>query len=148
MWGAWFAGWSLALENDVSDSAAAGRTPALTDVGLATTAILMSQWVQTDPRVLAGANFGGLVGAGLAALFTAMFTTDGDAIIKANLGGTAVGLALGGVLAWVAISDDRPVKTAGKVGTWHAPAWLRWPFDAVLAAPHAGPTGKLDGVVV
>ncbi len=153
VWGAWFAGWSLALENDVSDTAAAGRMLALTDLGLVASAVLMSPWVDTDPRVLAGANFGGLCGAGLAALFTAMFTTDGDAIIKANLGGSAVGLALGGLLARVAIADDKPVKAArsGR-GTGKAvasgPSWLKWPFDAVMAAPHAGADGKVSGVLV
>ncbi|MBM4342138.1 MAG: HEAT repeat domain-containing protein [Deltaproteobacteria bacterium] len=151
VWGAWFAGWTLALENDTSDTASAGRMLLLTDLGLATTALLMSPVVDADPRVLAGANFGGLCGAGLAALFTAMFTTDSDAIIKANLGGSAVGLALGGLLARVAISDDKPVKAARQGsggGAWKLPGWVRWPFDAVMAAPHAGADGKLSGVVV
>lgn len=149
IWGAWFAGWSLALQGDVSTAEAGGRILALTDVGFAASALLMSPLVDLDQRVMAGANFGGMAGAGLAALFTAMFTNNDDAIIKANLGGTAAGLVIGGVLASVAISDDKPAaKVARAAAGSDLPTWLRWPFDAVTAVPHADPNGKVDGVLL
>jgi hypothetical protein len=149
IWGAWFAGWSLALESDTTIHSAGGRMLALTDLGLAASAVLMSPLVELDPRVMAGANFGGIAGAGLASLFTAMFSTDGNAVIKANLGGSAVGLVLGGVLASVAISDDKPDATKKLASTSPSlPNWLRWPFDTVTAVPYSDPTGKVDGVML
>ncbi len=149
IWGAWFAGWSLALESGDSMTEAGGRMLVLTDLGFAASAVLMSPLVDLDQRIMAGANFGGMAGAGLAALFTAMFSNDSDAIIQANLGGTAVGLVLGGVLASIAISDDKPAgaSTASSFGP-DLPQWLHWPFDAVAAVPHSDPTGKVDGVLL
>ena len=128
---------------------AGGRMLVLTDLGFAASAVLMSPLVDLDQRIMAGANFGGMAGAGLAALFTAMFSNDSDAIIQANLGGTAVGLVLGGVLASIAISDDKPAgaSTASSFGP-DLPQWLHWPFDAVAAVPHSDPTGKVDGVLL
>jgi hypothetical protein len=56
---------------------------------------------------------------------------------------------LGGVLASVAISDDKPDATKKLASTSPSlPNWLRWPFDAVTAVPYSDPTGKVDGVML
>ncbi|MSQ85017.1 MAG: hypothetical protein EXR77_19440 [Myxococcales bacterium] len=145
VWGAWFAGWTLALQDNVTGTEVAVSFLLATDAGIATTAVLMSSWVDIDPRVMAGANFGGLAGASLGALFLAMAGADGDTIIKANLVGSALGLVGGGLAmrSFYAGSDVRTAKTG-----WSAPRWLRWPFDAVAATPHVGVGGKVDGMVV
>lgn len=149
IWGAWFAGWSLALQDNVTVEEGSGRMLALTDLGFAASAVLMSPLVSLDQRVMAGVNFGGMAGAGLSALFTAMFSNNSETIIRANLGGTAVGLVLGGVLASVAISDDKPDESAKHASFGPSlPSWVRWPFDALAAVPHSDPTGKVDGVLL
>lgn len=141
MWGAWFAGWSMALTDKMSERGRAAAMLVGTDVGLATTAILTSGMVGLDQRVLAGANFGGVAGAGLGALLTAMFTSNTDRIIQANLAGSAVGLLAGGAIARVIVGDRRSAH-------WQLPSlpegW-RVPFDSVVAAPRLGADGRLDG---
>ncbi len=141
MWGAWFAGWSLVLGGEVSESGRATAFLVGSDAGLAATAILTSDLVGLDQRVLAGANFGGVAGAGLGALLTAMFTSNSDSIIRANLAGSALGLLAGGAIAKLVVGDRRTAR-------WQLPAWpagWRVPFDSVVAAPRLGADGRLDG---
>ena len=68
------------------------------DAGMAVTSLLLSPWIDLDPRVLGGANFGAVLGAGLGTLATAMVTNDGHALKTSVLVSTAIGLAGGGAL--------------------------------------------------
>ena len=147
VWGAWFAGWALALDDSaVTDTRAATQLLVGTDVGLAATVLLLSPVADVDPRVLAGANFGGMAGAGLAALFTAMFSDNSKSIVRANLAGSAVGLLAGGLIARAALLGEKPTP-GGKAGA-SLPAWLRLPVKSVSAGPHMDAGGRFDGVVV
>lgn len=146
VWGAWLSGWGLALSHaDISASVAAGVWIGGTDLGLAATSLLISPLVELDPRVIAGANFGGMAGAGLFSLFTAMFSNNTDNIIKANLAGSAIGLVSGALVARAAIADT-PL-TDLRMPSW-APAWLRNPIKTVQAAPHLDAAGRYDGMTL
>jgi len=105
-WGAWIAGWTSArLHKTVETTMMAAAIGG--DLGAVATAQMISPAFDLDPLVLAGASFGGLSLAGLGTLVTAMGTDDGDAMMTANIVGSAAGLVVGGVLArmWL---DKRP----------------------------------------
>ena len=144
-WGAWFAGWTMALEDNLSGKRVATEFLVGTDLGLATTIALLSPLVDLDPRVLAGANFGGMAAAGLSSLFAAMFSTDKNLVIKANLGGSALGLVAGGLIARAALADAPPVAKGGSLSL---PAWMSLPVRGLAAVPHFDAGGRPDGMVV
>jgi len=146
VWGAWFALWSRMLMTNVSDTSLATTVLLSSDVGLAASALAVSPLIGADPRILAGANFGGVAGAGLASLFTAMFTTNTDHVIRANLAGSATGLVVGGILAYFAYSDAQPIDK--KTADLSLPSWLKLPVRGVSSAPHFDTLGRPDGMVV
>ncbi len=146
VWGAWFALWSRILMNSGSETGVATTVLVSSDLGLAVSALAVSPLVGADPRILAGANFGGMAGAGLASLFTAMFTANSDHIIRANLAGSAAGLVTGGILAYFAYADAQPIDK--KTADLSMPNWLKLPVRGVSSAPHFDTLGRPDGMVV
>ncbi len=147
VWGAWLAGWGLAMSDHMSDSQLASTLIIGTDVGLAATSLLISPVGGMDPRVLAGANFGGLTGAAMFSLVGAMFSTNSDTVIKANLAGTAIGLVTGGILAHAMWKDEPPTAADADGPTW-LPAWVRNPIKTVQFAPRLDPAGRFDGMTM
>ncbi|MBI5610743.1 MAG: hypothetical protein HY902_17835 [Deltaproteobacteria bacterium] len=146
VWGAWFALWSRVLMNSESETGLATTVLISSDVGLAVSALAVSPLIGADPRILAGATFGGLAGGGLASLFTAMVTTNSDPIIRANLAGSATGLVAGGILAYFAYADSEPMDK--KTADLGLPGWLKLPVRGVSSAPHFDTLGRPDGMVV
>ncbi|MFZ4578175.1 MAG: HEAT repeat domain-containing protein [Myxococcota bacterium] len=147
VWGAWLAGWGLALSDHMSDSQLASTLIIGTDVGLAATALLISPVGGMDPRVLAGANFGGLTGAAMFSLVGAMFSTNSDTVIQANLAGTAIGLVTGGILAHAVLKDEPPAAADADSPTW-LPDWVHNPIKTVQFAPRLDPAGRFDGMTL
>lgn len=151
VWGAWLSGWSMVLEEPKDATGAATRLLVGTDVGLLVTSLLVSPAFDVDPRVIAGANFGGMALAGVGALLTAMFTEDSDAIVRANLGGSVLGLAVGGALAFSLLppaAEAVPGAVQGAGSVLGFPAWLSLPIRSVAGAPNFGADGRLDGATV
>lgn len=148
VWGAWFSGWTTVLLREASDTSVRDSSLILagTDIGLATTIALLSPLVDLDPRVLAGASFGGMAGAGLSLLFATMFSEDSNLVIKANLTGSAVGLLAGGLIARAALADLPASERTSTGSAW--PSWLSLPVKSVAAVPHFDAAGRPDGMVV
>jgi hypothetical protein len=148
VWGAWLAGWGLTVPGEHVDFNTAMVTLLVgTDVGLAATSLLISPVGGMDPRVLAGANFGGLTGAAMFSLVGAMFSTDTTTVIKANLAGTVIGLVTGGILAHAVMKDEPPTAADADGPTW-LPAWVRNPIKTVQFAPRLDPAGRFDGMTM
>lgn len=143
-WGAWLSGWTAARANAKSENtllaAAVGG-----DVGAALTAVLVSPVIKLDPMILAGASFGGLSLAGLGTLITAMGTDDDNALMTANIVGSAVGLVAGGLIARSIVnSRAQQAASAGSVGPL-ADDDEPWSLPAINAAPLMQ-DGRLSGV--
>ncbi len=147
VWGGWLVGSAWMLRGGGSTTAVAGSILAASDVGLAATALAVSPLVGADPRILAGANFGGMAGAGLCTLFTAMFSNNSDNIYRANLIGSGGGLLAGGILAYFAFADSEPVNKKSASAA-DLPSWLRLPVRSVSSAPHFDTLGRADGMVI
>jgi hypothetical protein len=107
-WGTWFSAWGGALA-DLDNPTMLRLTLGAGDVGLAIAALAVSPVLGVDARRIGIANLAGLAGAGIASLGAALATPDSDAVIAANLVGSAVGLVGGAILA-VSL-DLSPVST-------------------------------------
>ena len=101
LWGTWFAAFGANLVEGLTFRPAMLVVVAGGDAGLALTSILLSPLVGARPAQLGVASLGGIAGAAAFTLGTALATNDGNALIVANLTGTAVGLVTGGVIASV-----------------------------------------------
>ncbi len=145
VWGAWLAGWTGSLRNweaeDLLFATAIGG-----DVGAAISGVLVSPVVGLDPLVIGGASIGGIGLAGIGTMAMMMVTEDRDRWIQANLAGSALGLALGGMLTSWWLEDRRARRKAGIAPAmeFETPAWLR----GVGATPVMDGQGRMEGMAL
>lgn len=134
-WGTWFTVWTGAL---VSDDPDYDLRPAVIagDIGLGAGALLIQK---VDARRVGIANLGGLSGAALASLGTALVTTDDDKVIAANLIGSGVGLGAGALLAaTIDLAPASPTAAgAGSVAGMPSPTLGFAPLAPLFASPSA-----------
>lgn len=124
VWGGWYAGWGAMLF-DVNTTDTLLATVLASDLGLVTSAVLLSPLVGIHPTHLGFVNLGGLAGTALFSLGAALATSNTDTIITANLLGGTVGLATGAFIATRVKVDKMPKapKQVGlalqRLGRWH-----------------------------
>lgn len=143
VWGGWFGAWGAVLAAQSSDDRLL-TTVLATDVGLVTSALLVSPAVGMQPRVIAGASLVGAGAAALAALGASFVTADSDSIIAANLVASGVGLLAGGwaMTRYFAPSPEGPSREA-RIGSS-----FELPYIVVTALPHVTEQGDVDGAFV
>jgi hypothetical protein len=100
-WGAWFSSFYTLIddENDPDLDDDFLFILAATDVGFGATVAMLTPKFKVHPTRIGIATLGGATGATVASLGMALFSLDGDKIIKANLVGSALGLIGGGIIA-------------------------------------------------
>jgi hypothetical protein len=145
-WGAWFSIWSAYVGGM---RAVDGTLLTLigSDFGTGLTAFLVSPAVRLSPRVLAFASLGGIAGASIFSLVTALVTADGNSIAIANLAGSGVGLVGGGLAAHFLFKgggDDAMRSEPRPDGSGR----FRFPELAIVPQPLLGPGGRPDGGVL
>jgi hypothetical protein len=111
-WGAWFSSFYTLLDDDVDPDLDDDFLFILgaTDVGLGATIAMLSPKLHVNPTRIGIATLGGATGATVASLGMALFSLDGDKIIKANLVGSALGLIGGSLIASKYKVDSKPKK--------------------------------------
>jgi hypothetical protein len=107
-WGTWFSAWGAAL-GDASRSNRLRISLLAGDVGLVASAIAVSPIGGVDPRAMGVANLAGLAGSGIASLGAALFSTNDDNVIIANLVGSGLGFIAGAMVA--ASMDFAPIAS-------------------------------------
>jgi hypothetical protein len=116
-WGAWFSTFYTLIDdqNDANVDDDFLFILGATDLGLGATIAMLSPKLNVHPTRIGIATLGGATGATVASLGMALFSLNGDNIIKANLVGSAVGLLGGGIAAARYDVNSRTKKKNNKV---------------------------------
>lgn len=103
VWGVWYALWAGGLYRSFNRDATNAQLFMLTlvssNVGLATSAILLSPLVKMHPTRMGWTNLGGMTGAALFSLGAALFADSPEFISVSALTGTSFGLAAGAYIS-------------------------------------------------
>lgn len=145
-WGAWFSIWS-AYVGGMRAVDGTLLTLVGSDFGVGLTAFLVSPAVRLSPRTLAFASLGGIAGASVLSLVTALVTASGKSIAIANLAGSGLGLIAGGLaaeLVWKGGGDGAGQAASSFDGSRR----FRMPELAIVPQPLLGRGGRLDGGVL
>ncbi len=143
LWGGWFGAWGAVLADSQEDDSLL-TTVIASDVGLITSALLVSPVVGVSPRTMAWASLTGASAAALAALGASFATTDSDTIIAANLVASGLGLIAGGVVASRYFAPASPASDADE----HALVGLELPSLILTTLPYVNRDGVVDGALV
>ena len=148
VWGAWFAGITLAILDDFTEETAILSVLLASDVGLAISSTLISDIGGMDPLVIAGGSIGGVTLTGLVFLLSSMATDDANTLRKIAIGSSAAGLILGGMATqWlIDIKEANPARPA----PGNASSSLGSPIQllGITPQPHLDESGKMNGMVM